>query len=110
VNANRNRPGRGQPPATDHAIRPGAVVWLVPTTAGAPTAAYKQPQVTVVAVNGLHGMGREVTVRLPDGTELTTSPANIRTTQPRPPAKPRPKPARRPALELGPNEQEVPLW
>jgi hypothetical protein len=110
VNANRNRPGRGRPLAVDQGIRPGAVVWLVPITAGAPTAAYRQPQVTVTAVVGEYGMGREVTVRLPDGAEVTTSPANIRTTEPRPPAETKPKPTRRRMVELGPKEQEVPLW
>jgi hypothetical protein len=104
----RTRPGRGPAPAaTANPLCPGELVWLTPRTIGAPTVAYKQPQVRVVEVAPLSA---EVTVELPDGARLTTSSANIRRSQPCPPAAPRPRVGRRPALELAPGEQEVPLW
>ena len=85
--------------------------WLVPTTAGAPTAAYAQPQVTVIAV-----VAELVTVRLPRRPgqhlhdEVTTNVANLSYTRPRPPAESRPRPPRRPAVELAPDEKEETLW
>jgi hypothetical protein len=91
--------------------KPGDRPWLVPTTAGAPTAAYREPQVTVIRL-----AGDLVTVRLPRRPgqhlhdEVTTNVANLSYTRPRPPAESRPRPPRRSAVELAPNEKEETLW
>jgi hypothetical protein len=89
----------------------GERLWLTPNTPGAPGVAYQQPEVEVVAVGqvGSADYG-QVTVRLPDGAEIGVSRENLRRTRPRPPTEPAPRRARRPVLDLAPNEREVPLW
>lgn len=69
-------------------LRPGETAYLTPKTRGAPRVAWSQPACTVVAT----GPGT-ITVRLEDGSEVTTASANVVRTLPTPPV-PRP---RRPA-------------
>lgn len=54
----------------------GETVCLVPTLPTAPTAAYRHPKCTVLAVGG-----RRVTVRVGD-QDITTDLANVRATRP----------------------------
>ena len=70
-----SRPGAAKPMA------PGDVVHLTPRTVGAPSVAWSQPKVRVIAI-----AGPQVTVELSDGTHLTTSQRNIHRNPSHPPA------------------------
>ncbi len=73
------------------AIGRGERVYLVPRTRTAPSVAYRRPQVTVVSV-----CWPLYTVRLDDGSQVSTHHANLVRDLPgaarRPPPKPRPGP------------------
>lgn len=91
-----------RPAGSAVAIGCGERVHLVPRTRTAPSAAYRQPQVTVVSM-----CWPLYVVRLDDGTQVTTHRLNLVRELPAPtPRKPRiPKP--RPAAD---GVEEQPLW
>jgi hypothetical protein len=74
----------------------------VPTRPTAPTAAYRLPTVEVIAV-----ASPRITVRLADGTEVTTDERNVRRERPAPPER-NPKQQARPSVPDG--YAEVTLW
>lgn len=82
----------------------GDTAYLTPRTIGAPSAAWKEPRCTVVRVTT-----PEVTVRLADGTELTTHQDNVVSRRPDRRDRRRTTPAPRPRPALADCE-EVPLW
>jgi len=78
----------------------GERVYLVPRTRTAPSAAYRQPQVTVVSV-----CWPLYTVRLDDGSQVTTHHANLVRDLPGAARKRRPEP--RPGPD---GVDNIPLW
>jgi len=88
-------------------IRPltlGETGYLVPRRDTAPSAAYRQPKVTVIGRNG-----PRLTVRLDDGTEIETDERNVLRHRPQPPKRRKQRaPVPRPSLPDG--AEEIPLW
>lgn len=76
--------------------------WLRAKTLGCAQKCWQQPAVTVLSVN--HA---EVTVRLPDGREISTARDNFTHTRPRAPRRIRAKANPKPATQ---GAEEVPLW
>ncbi len=66
-------------------LRPGDAAYLIPRNPGAPRAAWSRPACVVVRVDPT-----EITVRLVDGTEVSTHRDNVTRTLPTEPRRPRP--------------------
>jgi len=86
-----------------HPLLAGESVYLTPNTLGAPTAAWRQPKCVVVRV-----AQTQVTVRLDDGTEVTTHQNNVVRRLPNRIRRRLTKPAARPPMVGG--AEEIPLF
>lgn len=87
--------------AASERLHLGEDAYLTPRTLGCASACWSQPKVTVLTIAEPY-----VTVRLPDGTEITVHADNVRRTQPEPPTERR---AARPRHALV-DAEEIPLW
>jgi hypothetical protein len=86
--------------AASERLHLGEPAYLIPRTLGCASACWSQPKVTVVAITNT-----AVTVRLPDGTEISVHADNVRRTRP----EPRAERAARPRAALS-GAEEIPLW